>query len=352
MRTWPGPVHPSLARLFSALAALALFGACESTPCVGDTCPNACNGADCNGVELESPDAGTTGQFTSCDSDASCDVASGFECVDGSCLHACRSHFDCGGVGVCEPSRRGKAYCALTNPPTEPGGYYSVCPGGECDAERGFFCFGSGVGDTTSYCTSDCAGDRDCPAGFLCDAVQGPDGQAHDACVPRGFCSECDSDADCLAVPNGVCARDASGERRCTTLCTPDRNSCPWGSATECLVTDDELGVATCQHRSGSCRGSGAGCDPCERDADCPSGYCYESFYTAERFCIDQEAACTCAGLAKTQDFCAGAANGCAASPSGFQMICYDPGTAGGGICVGVNLPGSSASSGQLSCWR
>ena len=67
--------------------------------------------------------------------------------------------------------------------------------------------------------------------------------------------------------------------------------------------------------------------------------------------CVDQELPCSCEGLRKTQDFCAGA-NGCPTSPSGFGMICYDPGTAGGGVCVGVNLPGSSASSGQLSCWR
>jgi hypothetical protein len=35
-----------------------------------------------------------------------------------------------------------------------------------------------------------------------------------------------------------------------------------------------------------------------------------------------------------------------------MPMVCYDPGSAGGGVCVGVNLPGSSSGSRQLSCWR
>jgi hypothetical protein len=346
----PGPL--ALVFRLSVAATLALFAGCESTPCEGDGCIDACNGAPCgDDASLPPPPVSAgPGRFTECRSDASCDEGSGFECVDGTCLHACRSHFDCGGVARCESSRGRSAYCALTDPPTEPGGYYSNCPDGVC--ARGFGCVGSGIGDTDSYCTANCAGDGDCPAGYFCGVVATSEGGEQSVCTPRGFCAECERDADCLSVPGGVCARDASGEKRCTALCDPARPSCPWGAATECRVTDSELGVPTCQHRSGACRGQGAGCDACWRDEDCPNGYCLVSSYTGESWCIDQMLPCTCSELSKILDFCDGESTGCPDSPSGMPMVCYDPGSAGGGVCVGVNLPGSSSGSRQLSCWR
>jgi hypothetical protein len=255
-------------------------------------------------------------------------------------------------VGICEPLGSGGTYCALTNPPTEPGGFYSLCPNDECDPARDFVCVGAGVADTESYCSTDCEGDDDCPTGFYCDVVQSRTGQDKTLCVPRGFCAPCESDTDCLGVPGGVCAQDASGERRCTTLCDPERNSCPWGAATECRVTDDRLGVPTCQHRFGACLGEGLGCEPCVRDTDCPLGYCLTSLYSGERWCIDQSVDCSCAGLRIQQDFCSGASNGCPASPGGLPMVCFDPDSPGGGICVGVNLPAASVGPTQLSCWR
>jgi hypothetical protein len=85
------------------------------------------------------------------------------------------------------------------------------------------------------------------------------------------------------------------------------------------------------------------------RDEDCPNGYCLVSLYTREHWCVDRSAPCVCTGLLTTQDFCAGATNGCADSPSGLPMVCYDTGAAGAGFCVGVNLPNGAN---QLSCWR
>jgi hypothetical protein len=349
-RPWPG-------RAFSVLVvagALGFASACTSEPCVGEACPNACPNGACDDADAgPSAPATTSGRFTPCSSSASCDEANGFACVAGSCRHACRSHFDCGGVAVCDTSALGEGYCELTSPPTEPGGYYSRCPTGECDAASGFLCVGAGVGDTESYCTTDCASDADCPSGFLCDAISNGAGDTRSVCVPRGFCAECENDADCRSVPGGVCARDASGAKFCTQVCDPSRNSCPWGSATECALTDDELGAPTCQHRSGSCGGAGNACDPCQRDTDCTggNGICIVSSYSGERFCVDRSVPCSCAGIAKVQDFCAGA-NGCPEAPNGLRMICYDASPPGEGICVGVNLPGSSSSAGQLSCWR
>jgi hypothetical protein len=354
MNTSRSPGLIALAFRLSAVLLVA-FAACKSTPCVGDGCLDACNGVACDDeTPAPAPTSTSTtfGRFTPCSSSASCDEANGFACVDGTCRHACRSHFDCGGVARCESSAGADAYCALTTPPTEPGGYYSNCPDGACDGARGFSCVGAGIGDTDSYCTASCSGDGDCPAGYFCGVVDSADGTELSVCTPRGFCAECERDADCLSVPGGVCARDESGEKRCTSLCDPGRPSCPWGAATECRVTDPELGVPTCQHRFGACRGQGNGCDACWRDEDCPAGYCLISSYTGERWCIDQSLPCTCAGLSKVQDFCAGSTTACPDGPSGVPMICYDPGTAGGGICVGVNLPGSSPTSRQLSCWR
>src|SRR5262245_10845747 len=97
------PWRVGVARLLAATACVAAAAACESTPCVGDACPNACNGVACDEPDAAPSQTATTpGRFSACGSDASCDTASGFECVGGTCRHACQSHFDCGGVGVCE----------------------------------------------------------------------------------------------------------------------------------------------------------------------------------------------------------------------------------------------------------
>lgn len=338
-----------LARLVVGLFVTS-FAACESTPCVGDACPDACDGVDCGGATPLGEPA-TPGRFASCSSNAGCDEASGFECVGGQCRHACNSHFDCGGVARCERRGTGDAYCTPTEPPTEPGGYYSSCPDGQCDGARGFTCVGAGVGDTDSYCTADCSGDGDCPSGYFCTAFESGSGTVRKLCALRSYCAACETQADCLSVPGGVCARDESGEKRCTEVCTPGTSSCPWGDATDCRLTDEELGVSTCQHRFGACLGNGGGCEPCQNDDDCPTGYCLVSTYTGERWCVDQSVSCSCEGLSTVLDFCAGN-NGCPPSPSGDPMVCFDRSPRGGGTCVGVNLPGSTASSRQLSCWR
>jgi hypothetical protein len=215
---------------------------------------------------------------------------------------------------------------------------------------RGFTCVGAGIGDTDAFCTTDCASDRDCAAGFECSTLQSSSGETRKLCTGRDFCAACETHADCLSVPGGVCARDENGEKRCTELCTLGTDSCPWGDSTDCRVTDEALGP-TCQHRFGACLGDGSGCHPCQNDDDCPNGYCLASTYTGERWCVDQTVDCSCVGLPTSSDFCAGA-NGCPASPSGLPMICFDPSPRGSGDCVGVNVPSTATSSKQLSCWR
>jgi hypothetical protein len=113
-------------------------------------------------------------------------------------------------------------------------------------------------------------------------------------CLLRSFCNACESDTDCLGLPNQICARDPSGAKICTVQCDPQVNSCPWGSAAVCGVWDTELGVATCSHRFGQCTGQGLSCEPCVDQADCPLGYCEQSSFTGERYCVDFSASCTC----------------------------------------------------------
>lgn len=374
----------------AALAASLLFAllGCESDPCVGDGCPDACNGADC-----ETPSGGgavPAGRYTKCSSDAVCDVASGFRCVGGSCLYNCQTHFDCAGVGFCSelPSGEpGKKYCSPSADAPPVGGFYTSCPSTtECDAEAGFQCVGAGVGDLDAYCTKDCSEDDECPTGFTCDRVSvtpceeacgvagdsrdptcvpvtsigdgkqyqcGRLGPEHSICVRRRFCAACETDADCGTAPNLVCARDESGEKICTQACDPAvSGACPWGAAAQCGVWDSELGVPTCSHRFGACHGSGAPCEPCTSDADCKdTGLCYGSSFTGERYCIDLSIACSCDTA--TNGLCEG--GGCPDSPSGLPMLCYvGSDVESPGICLGANSNaalGPLLVSSQTGCW-
>jgi hypothetical protein len=92
--------------------------------------------------------------------------------------------------------------------------------------------------------------------------VRGANDQTEDRCVRRSFCSPCETDADCLGVPDRICARDASGDKICTKRCDPAVVSCPWGNASECGVFDPEVGAPTCSHSFVSCRGTGKACEP------------------------------------------------------------------------------------------
>jgi hypothetical protein len=174
------------------------------------------------------------------------------------------------------------------------------------------------------------------------------------ACRPREFCSSCESDADCLATTNQVCAADESGAKICTEVCDPKHPSCPWGSAAKCSVWDSSLGgVSTCSHRFGSCQGTGKPCEPCLADADCgANGACYAQEFTGEHWCVDLNQTCDC-GAKSTTGLCTG--GGCTMSPSGLEMLCSDATTTtlNDGVCIGANTSNSliTATSQQTGCW-
>lgn len=338
-------------------------------------------------VTLPYAEDGSTGQFEPCAGDGECDTLRGFRCFGGECRPQCRSHFDCAGEGICTSGVDGAGdrvqYCEPS--PQPPGRYYTRCPqGDECDADAGFSCLGAGVGDLDAYCTADCTSDSDCAPGFYCGKIStvpcedacdfrgvpdDPDcappeqigdglpyrcgrfGVERSVCRAREFCSPCQSDSDCLAIPNTLCADDGSGTKICTQLCDPDVGSCPWGNAGICGFFDEALGLATCAHRSGSCTGSGRGCDPCITDADCgENGLCTSSQFTGERWCIDLSTSCDCEGN-PASGFCTG--GGCPETPSGLRMICIDsPGSVIDGACYGANTAANPIlSSPQTGCW-
>jgi hypothetical protein len=331
--------------------------------------------------------AASSGRFTACSNDSQCDAAHGFDCIDGECNYQCQSHADCVEVGHCaarDVAGERKNYCVRDDAPQEAGGLYTSCPKTTECAEPAL-CIGAGEGDLDAYCTIDCSDDDDCAAGYFCGSITrapceeacGLRGQPTDArCAPaeqigegqiyqcglsgperrvcrqREFCASCSTDADCLAQPNQVCARDASGEKICTRLCEPGARSCPWGNAAECATFDAELGQPTCSHRFGSCQGSGQTCEPCRSNADCPGGACLASPFTGERWCVNFDTKCECKDGVDASGTCNN--GGCPDSPSGLPLQCIgDVDSQLANTCYAANSATQTllGSSPQTGCW-
>lgn len=327
---------------------------------------------------------------SSCKESSDCDQTVLHHCVDNECRTACTLHEHCGRAGACTGSAENAegaavSFCEQDEFPRAEGQYGSQCltASSGCDTEAGFQCISAGDGDVNSYCArTGCDADADCPSGLFCsenrvgsrppcESACGLTGQPGAAnCVPksdigegkpfrcgetgglilmlcleRSFCAPCESDADCRGQANQVCARGADGVKTCTVPCAPNQGSCPWGAATECAVFDAELGIATCGHRFGACRGSGKSCEPCTHDGDCPTGFCAKSDFSGELFCYDQDAVCACAA---DEDICVG--GGCPETPSGQLMNCVSAGDgAPPSACYGAEI--DEAAGTPLGCW-
>jgi hypothetical protein len=378
--------------------------------CVADACRPPCTThADCaagkNCLHALLPDGtegnfcgtpafaqdGSIGQNSPCAGDGDCDVGRGWVCRGGSCRLPCTLHADCGELGACtgagkDDTGQPLAWCEPDDKPKGPGQYGSSCTGGaqECDTAAGFTCFGAGPGDADAYCTKAlCSDDSECAPGYECaktitdrspcDDACGFQGEPRAAnCVPvsdiaddkefscgplslvrrlclkREFCSTCETNADCLALPNQVCAKDMNGNKSCTEPCDPNVNACPWGNAATCGVWDQELGYATCAHRFGSCAGTGLGCEPCMDQNDCKAnGSCVTNRFSGERFCVDLDPSCT---GCQRPGLCSG--GGCPDTPGGLTGICVEqPGTPLQHKCYGANSLTNVLNSQQLGCW-
>jgi hypothetical protein len=328
---------------------------------------------------------GEPGRFVPCEASDECDQEHGFSCVDGECTYACETHADCVEVGHCTARTVDgvqQRYCARDEAPPEPGKLYTRCPNGDECADSAL-CLGAGAGDLDAYCSVDCSVEDDCAPGYYCGVInrapcadacdfQGQpddprcvpveqigDGQpyrcsdngiARSVCRKREFCSTCETDDDCLAVPNQICAKDESGAKICTRTCDTGVRSCPWGNASTCGLFDEELGVNTCSHRFGSCQGSGQTCEPCTRPEDCPSGICASSQFTGERWCINLTTRCSCEKVSQSGTCTNG---GCPDSPGGLSVLCIGDETSSLFNTCYAGSSGSDAlnASPQTGCW-
>lgn len=324
-----------------------------------------------------------------CEESADCAQTALHHCVQQKCETACTLHEHCGRAGACSGSGTSAegdvvTYCEQDDFPRAAGQYGSDCltESSSCDAEAGFRCISAGDGDTASYCAqAGCEGDEQCPSGYFCsdnritsrspcepacglvgsaavDCIPSEDigpGKPYDCaeggglvlslCLKRSFCAACDTDADCRGEPNQLCARGPDGVKMCTVLCAPGQDSCPWGAATECDVFDEDLGLATCGHRFGACKGTGRSCEPCIHDGDCPTGFCAKSGFSGELFCFDSESTCACDA---NEDICVG--GGCPSSPSGKAMNCVSTGDgAPPSACYGAEIDEVAGT--PLGCW-
>lgn len=363
-------------------------GSCERTRADDGTTGKFCSGGHSAAADDDASDdddvAPPEGQ---CTQSRQCDEATGQRCVAGVCRLTCELHAHCGGAGACADEAtdvEGNAVhlCRFDDFPRGEGEYGSSCPNGNGDCAEGFRCIGAGEGDASAYCTATgCDDDEDCPTGLYCSRNRTAAPPCEDACgrrgvaterncVPgeligdgrpyrcagvelelhiclaRGYCADCDTDADCRSLPGQVCARGGDGTKSCSMLCDPGTNSCPWGSASSCQVWDERLGVPTCGHRAGSCHGDGSSCAPCVDDRDCPKGFCSFNSFTSEQFCVDESVVCACD---EGDAVCLG--GGCPETPGGLTMNCVSRGEgAPPDACYGAPTVAGDETS-ALGCW-
>ncbi len=177
----------------------------------------------------------------------------------------------------------------------------------DCDADQGFYCYGTSPADANAYCTRfDCETDRNCGAGFGCetvnttpnvnrqqrtrlaDAKADGTGEVHNVCLRREYCSTCRVDLDCPPV-DGVpqhCVDDLDGKRFCAPECS---SSVSCARDAQCADVGEDVKV--CFPRAGRCVGDGSLCSPCRSDTDCgDDGACIKGKYTSERYCAKKSA--------------------------------------------------------------
>lgn len=265
--------------------------------------------------------------------------------TDTSCtkLDGCEADDDCPSAYFCG-SLRDRA--CIGNKACESDADCSLVEGASCvalDAEgevkrckiEGFFCHTS---------PDDCPrgerpSDRNSPLtySYSCSTLPDPSGDKlvaqRRACVPRSYCSPCESDADCTEA-TAACVDTGNGDKFCSIECAPSGFTCDPGSA--CQAVGDDF---YCVPKGGSCQGDGTSCAACRNDADCgPGGLCYTSSTSRERFCMQP---CE-------------AGNTCPDTPGGLpQECCTNPDSCGSLVnyCIPEQYPSVSDSRYAMGCW-
>jgi hypothetical protein len=203
-------------------------------------------------------------------------------CFENTCTRECDSYARCPETGTrCVDEGEGRALCLATTHEEGPGTTGASCAiGGQDDCAEGYFCMSKTADDPYAFCTKECAGDRECPAGMLCKAlIEGE----RTYCRPRGYCDRCLFDDEC-GYAGDRCIADDAGTRFCSHQCSMEGKTCPVDSS----CTDMGEGIFQCMpdYEGHACVGGGELCSPCEADDDClAGGKCIEDYYTHIKFC-------------------------------------------------------------------
>jgi len=254
------------------------------------------------------------------DLDADCDTASGFTCqghqndVDAFCtkLGGCFADTDCPAAMYCGwlPVRG----CVNLN---------NCTTAAMCAAYPGASCVADGSGRKSCTIAKSChTQPDDCGLGFACRLLPGDATNRFSmarACVPRGDCDPCTTDADCSGAGTACVTAVGGTESFCARSCEPGGTSCDPSSA--CTAVGDRGNF--CVPRSGTCHGDMSPCSACRDNHDCgPSGVCQVVQETREQFCVEP---CASDGT-------------CPKAPGGGQMACCTSAADCGGF-LGDCLP-------------
>lgn len=156
---------------------------------------------------------------------------------DDTCLRTCCTDADCGGLAcIWQQSQSGPRQTCGLNPLLGFGR-----SGDSCEFQLEFDCQDLvciASADGRPICADMCCTERDCPAGYACQQVQGPNGALISACAPtvRGDGADgdgCVSDSGCQS---GLCVRGG-----CSEPCCAD-DDC--GAGRRCVPTDNGQGGA------------------------------------------------------------------------------------------------------------
>ena len=155
----------------------------------------------------------------------------------------------------------------------------SECTGELCDL----------VGEAR-ICTQRCdplRAELGCPPGMYCQFTEGCGGLCAAGAAGAGLIEdECVADTDCITA---FCADPGDGRRRCLAPCRGDEGMCLAGEV--CAAAPGSCGGCVERSLVRGARGIG---EPCDADAECGSGLCFEDegVRYCSRQCSAEESSC------------------------------------------------------------
>lgn len=178
-----------------------------------------------------------------------------------------------------------------------------------CDSKDHFECYAQSPMDPNAFCTFiGCRYDSDCPGGWWCARVDSAPnastndrsfGMTRNVCMPRTYCSPCETDHDCAAAtttpattgaPPQHCVKDANGAGLCSSGCATDANCNLDATCKQLKQCEDKS--CTKDSDCGSYGGSGhAACIAgacqvtCTKDGDCSAAGSGEVCDAASKTC-------------------------------------------------------------------